>query len=110
MFKPGEIKLLPKAKALFQQLIPVIRTSGSPKILVEGHSDNSPVGNMRFASNWELSAARAGSVVSYLIEKGRLPKKKFVVEGHADNRGITDNSTPEKRARNRRVAIVFEVF
>ncbi len=110
MFKAGDIKLLPRAKTLFQKLIPIIRTSGSPKISVEGHSDNIPTHNARFSSNWELSAARAGSVVSYLINKGRLPKKKFVVEGYADNRGITDNSTPIKRAKNRRVAIVFEVY
>lgn len=110
MFKAGDIKLLPSAKKLFQKLIPIIRTSGSPKISVEGHSDNMPVNNTRFTSNWELSAARAGSVVSYLIKTGRLPKKKFVVEGYADNRGITDNSTPAKRAKNRRVAIVFEVY
>lgn len=110
MFKPGGIILLPGAKALFQKLIPIIRTSGSPKISVEGHSDNVPFSNARFTSNWELSAARAGSVVSYLIENGRLPKRKFVVEGYADNRNITDNSTPAKRAANRRVAIVFEVY
>jgi len=110
MFKPGGITLLPQAKALFQKLIPIIRTSGSPKISVEGHSDNVPFKNAKFPSNWELSAARAGSVVRYMIKVGRLPKRKFVAEGYADNRSITDNSTPAKRAKNRRVAIVFEVY
>ena len=59
----------------------------------------------QYPSNWELSSARAGSVVRYLQANG-IPKSRLKAVGFADSRPIADNGTPEGRARNRRVELV----
>ncbi len=73
-------------------------------IEVEGHTDNLPISNAQFPSNWELSSARASSVVRLFIEQGIVPTR-LKATGLADNIPIEDNSTIEGRSRNRRVAV-----
>lgn len=75
-------------------------------LLVEGHTDNTPVSSSKYASNWELSASRAASVVRHLIKIGVKPERLMPV-GHADNFPIADNETEEGRAKNRRVEFIF---
>lgn len=74
-------------------------------ITVSGHTDNIPISNTRFRSNWELSTSRAVSVAHELLQAAPLNESRFVVVGHADTRPQTDNDTAEGRARNRRVDI-----
>ena len=73
-------------------------------IEVEGHTDNAPISTARFPSNWELSSARASSVVRLFIEQGIVAKRLRAV-GAADNQPVLPNDTAEGRARNRRVTI-----
>ncbi len=75
------------------------------RITVSGHTDNIPISNDRFRSNWELSTARAVSVAHELLRAAPLDQSRFVVAGHADTRPQTDNATAEGRAKNRRVDI-----
>ena len=76
-------------------------------ILVEGHTDNIPIHNSQFASNWELSTERAVSVVRYFVgEKGVAPTR-FSVKGYGEFKPLVDNSTPENRAINRRVDVLI---
>lgn len=77
----------------------------SGEVVVSGHTDNVPISNSRFRSNWELSAARAVSVTHELLKTATLPDERFVITGHADTRPRDDNSTAENRAKNRRVDI-----
>jgi len=74
------------------------------QVLVTGHSDNVPIFSARFASNWHLSEARARSVVEILTEDAAYADR-YRYEGRADTEPLADNSTPEGRARNRRVDI-----
>ncbi|NOZ09058.1 MAG: flagellar motor protein MotB [FCB group bacterium] len=76
-------------------------------IQVEGHTDSVPISGKQFKSNWELSANRACEIVRYLISKG-IPPEKLSAEGFAEFRPVADNSTPEGRAKNRRVEIVYK--
>jgi len=76
-------------------------------IQVEGHTDSDPVSNPRFPSNWELSSARAGSVIRYLISSQGFNPKIFVSVGLADTIPIEENSTGVNKAKNRRVEIVI---
>ena len=79
---------------------------GSSKVRVEGHTDNVPIGfSETFNSNWDLSAARAASVASYLGNESRLSENQLEVVGFADTVPIEDNSTPAGRTRNRRIEI-----
>lgn len=76
-------------------------------IIVEGHTDNTPISTPQFPSNWELSGVRASSVVRLFIETG-VNAGRLTATGYADQRPVADNATPEGRQSNRRVAITIE--
>ena len=75
------------------------------EIIIAGHTDNLPIYTELYRSNWELSSARAVSVVHELIESGKLPQERFRVAGYASTQPLQDNSSHEGRAQNRRVEI-----
>jgi chemotaxis protein MotB len=77
------------------------------QLAVEGHTDDRPIQNALFPSNWELSGARSASVLRYLLAAGIAPEMVHIA-GYADRRPIAVNDTEEGRARNRRVEFVFE--
>jgi chemotaxis protein MotB len=72
-------------------------------IAIDGHTDNVPITNPRFASNWGLSAMRAAAVADVLLANSDVEPWRVIVRGHADTRPLAPNDTPEHRARNRRV-------
>ncbi|WP_196139242.1 MotB family protein [Aliikangiella sp. G2MR2-5] len=96
-----------------EQFLPVLHkietilaeTNG--EIRVAGHTDNLPINNEYFRSNWELSGARAGSVTRELLKSGLLDRNRFVINGYADTKPIATNDTIEGRATNRRVEVVI---
>ena len=75
-------------------------------IEVEGHTDNIPINTQQFPSNWELSSARASSVVRLFIEHGLTPRYLKAI-GSAANYPVTSNDTTEGRARNRRITVTI---
>jgi chemotaxis protein MotB len=78
----------------------------SGDIMVSGHTDNVPISNERFRSNWELSTSRAVSVTHRLMRTAaEVESSRFIVTGHADTQPVADNATEEGRAKNRRVDI-----
>ncbi|MEN8257239.1 MAG: flagellar motor protein MotB [Thermodesulfobacteriota bacterium] len=77
-------------------------------LTVSGHTDNYPISTDRFLSNWELSGARAFSVIHELLKGGVLPPKRFVLTGHADTHPRASNDSEENRAKNRRVEIIID--
>ncbi|MGL5756431.1 MAG: OmpA/MotB family protein [Paraclostridium sp.] len=76
-------------------------------ILVEGHTDNVPIHNSRFASNWDLSTSRAVSVVSYFVENKGIKPTRFSVKGYGEFKPLVPNDTAENRSINRRVDILI---
>lgn len=75
-------------------------------VRIEGHTDDVPIHTARFASNWDLSAARAIRVVDVLIAEGSLSPDRLSVAGYGEYRPRVPNATPTGRSRNRRVDIV----
>ena len=73
---------------------------------IEGHTDDLPISNAKFPSNWELSSARAGTAARYLIGRDFPPSRVRAV-GYADTKPVAPNDSAENRARNRRVEFVF---
>jgi len=73
-------------------------------IIIEGHTDNVPVAGGRYRSNWELSIARAVSVIDFFIKKG-LPPEQLVSSGYGEYHPAYNNDTAENRAKNRRIEI-----
>ena len=81
--------------------------SNSGEITISGHTDNVPIANERFRSNWDLSTSRAVSVVHELLQLSKLDPGNVIVTGHADTRPRAPNDSIENRAKNRRVDIAI---
>jgi chemotaxis protein MotB len=105
LFATGEATLQPTSTEALTAVAKVLAEVDNP-IQVEGHTDNVPIRSPLFPSNWELSSARAASVVRLFTEQGVSPAR-LVAIGYADNRPLDTNATPEGRARNRRVNILI---
>lgn len=78
------------------------------KIRVEGHTDNLPISNDEFPSNWELSAIRAINVLHFFEQNCQVSPKKLYSIGHGENRPLVENDSNNNRAKNRRVEIFLE--
>jgi len=104
LFASGSRVLLSDAVPVLESFAAVLRDV--PNLVnVEGFTDNVPIRNGRFPSNWELSAARAATVVRLFEENGVAPER-LSATGYGEHRPIAANDTPEGRARNRRVVLV----
>ena len=105
-FNSGEAKL----KASFFKVIERISQTLNKvdgEIIVSGHTDNVPISNYEFRSNWELSAARAANVVHYLTTKGKVDAKRLQIRAHADTEPLVPNNSRENKEKNRRVEIII---
>ena len=109
LFAEGGWTLSPKGEAALAKIAPTLAGLKGQQIVVEGFTDNVPIGahlKARFPSNWELSAARATDVLRFLVSKG-VPANTISAQGFGDSRPVASNDTPEGRAKNRRVEIVI---
>ncbi|CAM2178908.1 chemotaxis protein MotB [Burkholderia latens] len=104
LFNVGDAHLLPDAAPVLSQIARALSEHTSGDILVEGHTDSVPIANAKYESNWELSSARAGSVVRYLAERGVAPHRLAAI-GRADTQPLVAGDDAAARARNRRVTI-----
>ena len=104
LFPSGSARLTPEAMPVLERLAQVLRTVPNP-VRVEGHTDNVPIRTTLYPSNWELSAARAASVVR-LFERLGVDPGRLIAVGYGEHRPVADNATPEGRRRNRRVVVV----
>ncbi len=105
LFGEGDDKLQGNAKETLKKLAQIL-SQDNRSVEVEGHTDNVPIRNALFPSNWELSSGRAGSVVRTLAAYG-VPENRMIAVGMAANQPIVPNDTPEHRAQNRRVSITI---
>jgi len=105
LFNSGDAILQPQSTEALTAVARVLAEVDNP-IQVEGHSDNVPINSPAYPSNWELSSARAGSVVRLFAELG-VPTTRMVAIGYADNQPLDTNATAEGRARNRRVNVLI---
>ena len=105
LFPSGSAQLAPNAQAVIEQLAQVLGPLPNG-VRVEGHTDNVPIRNAAFYSNWELSAARAGSVVRVLAAHGVGPQRLAVV-GFGEQHPSQSNETVQGRNANRRVVVVI---
>lgn len=107
LFDSGKAKIKPEAFSSLDKVASVITSKASDlDIGVEGHTDNVPIKYSGWKSNWELSTARATSVLHYLVEKGVSPERLAAI-GYGEFRPVTSNDTAEGRRKNRRVEIVI---
>jgi chemotaxis protein MotB len=106
LFNSGQAELRTGALPVLRKISALLASHRIPNNLrVEGNTDNVPISNALFRSNWELSAARATAVVQQLLEFG-MPAGRLAIAGYADQRPVAPNKTAAGRQRNRRVELV----
>src|SRR6266403_2128477 len=101
--EPAKIRLDPVIAAL-KEISGKIPPDINWVLRIDGHTDRRPINNEKFASNWELSAARAISVVRYAIAQG-IPPGRLTAAGFADNQPLDAGDTDEAYRRNRRIEL-----
>ncbi len=106
-FSTGSADLSPVAREVLGQLATTLGRDAQMKLRVEGHTDDVPIQSGRYGSNWDLSTARATSVVSYLVEQVGIAPQRLSAAGYGEFHPRVDNRTAADRARNRRVDIVI---
>ena len=106
LFAAGNSMLTPEAQSLIDKIADIIRKANKP-VRVEGHTDNVPIHTAQFQSNWELSTARASSVIRYMVDQLGFSPEILSASGYGEYRPIAPNDTSENRAKNRRVEFVI---
>ncbi len=105
LFASGQAELQPSSGEVIKSVAAVLAAIDDP-VQVEGHTDSIPIATSQFPSNWELSTARAGSVVRFFVEHG-VPPQRLSAAGYGEFHPVESNDTPEGRARNRRVTLMI---
>ena len=110
MFDSGEAILKPDGEAVMRKIAAILGEHPQLKIQVIGHTDNVPIrpaARSRFASNWELSTARALAAVHFLTEQAGVDPRRVGAVGYGEFRPIADNATAEGRSKNRRISVTI---
>lgn len=106
LFPPGTAELNERGREVLARLASSLADLPDRIVRVEGHTDSTPISPEQFPSNWELSTARATTVVRFLVEQG-IPGERLAAVGYAEHRPVADNRTAKGRRRNRRIEMVL---
>ena len=107
LFHSGDAHLLPDSTQVLDQVAVALKDYSTHNILVEGHTDSTPISTEKYESNWELSSARAGAVVRFFVDKGIEPHRLAAI-GRSDNIPLMIGDDAAARAANRRVTILVQ--
>ena len=108
LFSPGSTVVRQEATMVLDLLATAINLHEGRRVLIEGHTDDTAIsGSLKraYATNWELSAARAGAFARVLVEEFAVDPVRITIAGRGEYDPIADNSTPEGRAVNRRIVV-----
>lgn len=106
LFDSGSVSLRPEAEPTLADFVKVIGPRRI-RVRIEGHTDNVPIHNTRFASNWELSTSRATEIIRLLITGYGIAPSRLSASGYSEFYPVASNATPEGRALNRRIDLVI---
>ncbi|ACI20276.1 MULTISPECIES: OmpA/MotB family protein [Thermodesulfovibrio] len=105
LFSSGSAELKPESTDALTRIAEKLKELPG-KVAIEGHTDNIPISSSVYKSNWELSAARASSVLHFLLQRGLSPDR-FLIAGYGEYKPVATNDTDEGRAKNRRVELII---
>lgn len=109
LFDPGKADVKGDYKAIAKELSTILNMDPPRHIVVTGHTDNVPMNNEEFGSNWELSVMRAVNFMKIIMENNsKLDPKYFSAKGYGEFNPIASNDTAEGRAQNRRVEVLIQ--
>jgi chemotaxis protein MotB len=106
LFDSGKTQLRPEGETAVGKIVPALLSVGKREFLVSGHTDNVPIKTARFKSNWELSTARAVSMVNVMIAAG-YPPDQLGAAGFGEFDPVASNDTEDGKELNRRIEIVL---
>ncbi len=106
LFQSGSAELTPQAQDI-ASVVANLLASINEQVVISGHTDNMPIHNAQYPTNWDLSAARALNVMKYLLSISNMDPQRFSAVGYGEYRPVADNSTEEGRTKNRRVEILI---
>ena len=104
LFDSGSAELKPMTRKSLKDIAEMVRALNN-QIVVEGFTDDKPISSGKYASNWELSCARAFSVIRYFSEKEKIQPKRLSAMGYGEFRPKVPNNNEQNRAKNRRIEI-----
>lgn len=107
LFGPGEATIKSISYPYLDEMIRIAKKHDL-FMRIEGHTDDTPIHNDTFLSNWELSTARSVSVLKYCLKKGEIPAERLRAAGFSQYRPLAPNDTPQGRAQNRRIEVIIE--
>ena len=106
LFDEGSAIIKKNASNTLNEIINVLTTVDN-KILVEGHTDSTPINTKTYPSNWELSTARATNIIGYILRTGKIAPQRLSAAGYGEYMPIADNTSSGGRLLNRRVDIII---
>jgi chemotaxis protein MotB len=106
LFDSGEADLKPEGERILEKIASVLTQHTNRQIHVIGHTDDVPI-RRRFASNWDLSTARATAAVRFLQDRASVDPRRLGAVGHGEFHPVAPNTTAEGRAKNRRIEVVI---
>lgn len=107
LFASGRARLSKGGKVALQEILDVLAGFKDRRFMVAGHTDNIPIKSRKFKSNWQLSTARAVSVVSYMTEKASFNPENLAAAGYGEFSPVASNESEEGRQQNRRIEIIL---
>ena len=107
LFNSGSADVRPEDLNIAKEISRLLEMDVPRSIIISGHTDNVPIKNANFESNWELSVMRAINFMKILLENPQLNPELFSAKGHGEFQPIASNDTEEGRAQNRRVEILI---
>jgi chemotaxis protein MotB len=106
LFDSGRVQIKPAGRDALAEVASALKPLSARHFQVAGHTDNVPIENARFASNWELSTQRAVEVVRFLMTRG-VPPEMLSAAGYGEYDPVASNGAPEGKAKNRRIEITL---
>lgn len=106
LFDRGEAELLEPGQDFLNEIGGLLETMPN-NVRIEGHTDTRPISNYRYPSNWELSGARASSVIRYLVDEFNMEDNRFSLIGYGEVQPVAKNDKEKNMAKNRRVEIII---
>lgn len=105
LFDEGSADIKTNAQTNLNEIIKLLTKIDNP-VIIEGHTDSTPIKNKKYPSNWELSTARATNIISYVMKHGKISPKRLCAVGYGEYEPVADNTSISGRMLNRRVDII----
>lgn len=105
LFDEGSALIKPEAEKTLNEIVTVLTKIDNP-VIIEGHTDSTPIKNAQYPSNWELSTARATNIISYMVKSKSILPKRLCAVGYGEYMPIANNTSINGRMLNRRVDII----